>query len=183
MGKRTDIILRRSGKQCHVQTNLKFEVFGWQRRTFVKCRINEKMLKECLEPSAGMVEETWWSRGALVLVYWELRTQKRQANHAIFAILCGHCLTGGNSILQQNDYPKHCSKLCKTHFCKRQSACVLPVTDQPKQPLDLSPIEQFWEPLGHMIQKTARQATQTSTRCFREREVTFLLKCTRSAGL
>ena len=41
MGKRTQNTgQRKIGKKCYGQTNLKFEVFGSQRRTFVRCRKN-----------------------------------------------------------------------------------------------------------------------------------------------
>ena len=52
----------------------KFEVFGSQRRTFVRGRKNEKILEECLTPSVkhGGGNEMLW--GALVVVKWELCT-------------------------------------------------------------------------------------------------------------
>ena len=52
MGKRTQTMDRgKLGKKVLWTDESKFEVFGSQRRTFVRCRKNENMLEECLTPS------------------------------------------------------------------------------------------------------------------------------------
>ena len=48
-------LVRKIGKKCYGQTNLKFEVFGSERRTVVRCRKNVMMLEECLTPSVKHV--------------------------------------------------------------------------------------------------------------------------------
>jgi hypothetical protein len=51
----TDTGQRKIGKKVLWTDKSKFEVFGSQRRTFMRRRKNEKMLEECLTPSV-MVE-------------------------------------------------------------------------------------------------------------------------------
>ena len=63
MGKTTQTLDRgRLEKKVLWTEESKFGVFGSQRRTFVRCRKNEKMLEECLTPSVN-------HRGGNVMVW------------------------------------------------------------------------------------------------------------------
>ena len=56
------------------------------------------------------------------------------------AIPCGQRLIGDKFLLQQDNDPKHTSKLCKNYLGKKQSAGILSVMEWPVQSPDLNPI-------------------------------------------
>lgn len=97
----------------------KFEVFGSQRRTFVRRRTTEKMLEECLTPSVkhgGGNVMVWGCFGAGKVgdLYRVKGILNMEGYHSILrrhAIPSGQRLIGANFILQQDNDPKHTSKL------------------------------------------------------------------------
>ena len=101
----------------------KFEVFGSQRRTFLRCRKKEKMLEEGLLPfvkHGGGNVKVWGCCGGGKVG--DLNRGKRDLEEGLslhFATPCGRRLIGDNFLLQQDNDPKHSSKLCNNYLRKR----------------------------------------------------------------
>ena len=82
----------------------KFEVFGSQRRTFVRSRKNEKMLEEYLMTSVkhgGGNVKVWgcFGGGKVGDLYWVKGILKKEGYHSIFQhhdVPCGRRLIGAN---------------------------------------------------------------------------------------
>ncbi|CDQ85386.1 unnamed protein product [Oncorhynchus mykiss] len=138
----------------------KFEVFGSQ-RTFVRRRKNEKMLEECLTPSVkhgGGNVMVWgcFGGGKVGDLYRVKGIMKKEGYHSILqhhAIPCGQSLIGANFLLQQDNDPKHSSKLCKDYLGKNQSAGILSIMEWPEHSSDFNPMELLWEQLDRMVRK------------------------------
>ena len=139
----------------------KFEVFGSHRRTFVRHRTSEKMLEECLTPSVkhGRGNVTFWGCFAAGKVGYLCNIKgilNKEGYHSILqrhAIPCGQRLIGANFLLQQDNDPKHTSKLCKNYLGKKQSAGILSVMEWPVQSPDLKMFVLLWEQLDCMVCK------------------------------
>ncbi|XP_056143244.1 uncharacterized protein LOC130118936, partial [Lampris incognitus] len=99
---------------------------GLQSRVAKKkpCRTNEKMLEECLTPSVkhgGGNVMVWGCFGAGKVgdLYRVKGILNKEGYHSILqrhAIPSGQRLIGANFILQQDNDPKHTSKLCKNYL-------------------------------------------------------------------
>ena len=119
----------------------KFEVFGSKRRKYVRQRPNEKMLKQCITPSVkhgGGSVMIWGCFGATAVGDLH-RVQGIGNQHGYRSILQQHAipsgkrLIGANSGIQQDNDPKHTSKLCKRYLEKKESDGVLSMMDWPPQ--------------------------------------------------
>ena len=79
-----------------------------------------------------------------------LGTLKRHGYHSIlqrYAIPFGLRLVGQSFVFQQDNDPKHTSRLCKAYLTKKESNGVLHQMTWPPQSADLNPIEMVWDEL------------------------------------
>ena len=108
------------------------------------------MLEKCLTPSVkhgGGNVMVWgcFGGGKVGDLYRVKGILKKEGYHSILqrhAILCGRRLIGANFLLQQDNDPKHSSKLCKNYLGKKQSAGILSIMEWPAQS------QPYWEQLG-----------------------------------
>ena len=171
----------------------------WEKKSVMDRQINrtsEKMLEECLMPSAkhgggNVMVYGCFSAGKVGDLYKVKEILYSEGYHSILqchAIPCGQCLIEANFLQQDND-PKHTSKLHKNCLEKKQSAGILSVMEWPAQSPDLNPVKLLWEQLDNMVR--AHQANPTCVKCFRKCGVKFLqftstnwqLECQRSTRL
>jgi len=151
----------------------KFELFGSKRRVYVRRRAGERMKDECVQPSVkhgGGSCMVWGcfagaSSGHLVEVK---GTMKKEQYHSILqrhAIPSGIRMVGRNFILQQDNDPKHTSKLCRDYLKRKESTGVLKVMCWPPQSPDLSPIELAWDELNRRVKRKQPSNVTDLFRC------------------
>ena len=70
------------------------------------------------------------------------------------AIPCGKEVIGSNFIFQQNNDPKHTSKLCKNYLQNKEKENQLRIMEWPAQSPNCNPIELLWDHLDRQIWKS-----------------------------
>ena len=87
------------------------------------------------------------------------------------AVPCGKRLVGRGFVFQQDNDPKHASKLCKTYLENREKRKDLQVMQWPAQSPDLNPIELLWDQLDRefrqMRSKNTRELMENLQICWR----------------
>ncbi|KZS00198.1 TE: Transposable element Tcb1 Transposase, partial [Daphnia magna] len=139
----------------------KFEIFGNKRRLFIRRFEGERYKKYCLQPTVKhgggsiMVWGAISTKGALPLKRIEVKMDMKVYHQ----ILIRHVLPGGKRLLgrgftfQEDNDPKHASKLCRGYLDRKENAGEVIRMVWPPQSPDLNPIEQIWDHVDTKIRK------------------------------
>ena len=112
-------------------------------------------------PPQSIEEEVWWCGGALlVTLFCDLfKIQGILNQHGYQSILqrhaipSGSCLVGPAFVFQQDNDPKHTSRLCNGYLTKKERDGVLRQMTWPPQSTDLNPIETVWDELDCRVKE------------------------------
>ena len=139
----------------------KFELFNSKRRTYCRRRKNEPLRDDTIQGTVkhgGGSAMFWGCFGGLSLgdIHQVQGIMKKEEYHQILvkhAVPSGLRLLGNGWVFQQDNDPKHKSKLCNAYLRRKEDSGHLKLMIWPPQSPDLSPIELLWDEVDRQVQE------------------------------
>lgn len=139
----------------------KFELFGAKRRVYVRRREGERMMGQCISPTVkhgGGSIMVWgcFGNGQVGKLFKIEGKMKKEEYHNILvkhAIPSGLKVIGPSFYFQQDNDPKHTSKLCQDYLIKKVKENKLRLLDHPPQSPDCNPIEFLWDEVDRKVRQ------------------------------
>lgn len=146
----------------------KFQIFGSNRRVFVRRRSHERVSEDCLVSSVkhGGGNVLVWGCFAGTVVGDLVKIDGIMRKEQYLQILKNHALPSGLRIIgepfifQQDNDPKHTARVCKTFLEEQESRSLLELMVWPPQSPDLSPIEKLWDELDRKAKERLPRSTR-----------------------